>query len=65
MCKLDCTPEEIADVVRLRAERRMKGQTQEILRRITIYTGVGDLGNEVGRDIKKIQPRALYPDIRR
>ena len=43
----------------------MKGQTQEILRRITIYTGAGDLGNEVGRDIKKIQPRALYPDIRR
>ena len=40
MRRLGCTPEEIADVVRLRAERRMKGQTLEILKKYHDLYGI-------------------------
>src|ERR1700761_760872 len=40
MRRLGCTPEEIADVARLRAERRMKGQTLEILKKYHDLYGI-------------------------
>jgi hypothetical protein len=40
MRKLGCTPEEIADVVQLRAERRMKGQALEILKKYHDLYGI-------------------------
>jgi hypothetical protein len=40
MRRLGCTPEEISNVVRLRAERRMKGQTVEILKKYHDLYGI-------------------------
>jgi len=40
MRRLGCTPEEVADVVRSRAERRMKGQALEILKKYHDVYGI-------------------------
>jgi len=40
MRRLGCTPEEISDAARMRAERRMKGQTVEILRKYRDLYGI-------------------------